>query len=86
MIRRILPLAMLVLLAILAVIFIAGREGQVVAAASRLPEQVLNRAQSLRSEVQGTVVILQDIVTIEDEDDVEEPIVLKVDASTEGDG
>ena len=40
----------------------------------------------MRSEVQGTVVILQDIVSIEDEDDVEEPLVLKVEASAEGDG
>jgi hypothetical protein len=76
MIRRILPLAMLVMLAILAVVFFTGRESQFAAAASRLPDQVLGKAQSLRSDVQGKVVILQDIVAVEDKV-VKEPVMLK---------
>jgi hypothetical protein len=77
MFRRILPLAMLVMIAILAVVFFTGREGQFAAAASRLPDQVLHRAQTLRSDVQGKVVILQDIVADETEQDPEEPVLLE---------
>jgi hypothetical protein len=66
MFRRILSVAMIVTLAVLVVTFLTGREGQFAAAASRLPDQVLNRAQSLRSEVNGRVVILKDIVAVEE--------------------
>jgi hypothetical protein len=79
MIRRILPLAMLVMLAILAVVFFTGRESQFAAAASRLPDQVLGKAQTLRSDVQGKVVILKDIVPLDDTPEPE-PVVLETPA------
>ncbi|MHC5211895.1 MAG: hypothetical protein ACYTG2_14335 [Planctomycetota bacterium] len=96
MIRRILPLAMLVMLALLAVVFTTGKERQFVNAASRLPDKVLGKAQSLQSDVKGTVVILQDIVAeeiVDDDEAEDEPMVLGVedpadadDGGTESDG